>query len=304
MSKSKRDPFERVESTAANLTAQQQETRDRNAQHDGEDALLPLAGVKSRAQNTRPLNAAHLVSLAESIAALGLIEPLTVDSHAKLLAGGHRFAALQLLRETDNAKRETKFREFIGGEVKISPAIIERVHALYTNEQGEPFNPFEQHFPGGMVPVHRMPFDSDQDAARALAVEIAENEKRKDYTPAEVRGFYDRLRDLGYTDREGRPRTGDRSARALLATVIGKSRRTVARLLEDEDAEDGGNGESDNRSNTRQNAEYWNKRLATAVERWRRAIEDAHAETPIQGITRLRQLAGEIAGLLNASASE
>lgn len=299
MSKSKRDPFERVEPTAADLTAQQQQTRERNAHDRGEDALLPLAGVKPREQNTRPLNAEHLVSLAESIAALGLIEPLTVDSHARLLAGGHRFAALQLLRETDAAKREAIFREFIGGEVKISRTIIERVHALYTNEQGEPFNPFEKHFPGGMVPVHRMPFDAEQDAARALAVEIAENEKRKDYTPTEVRGFYDRLRASGYTDREGRPRTGDRSARALLATVIGKSRRTVARLLENEDGEEDG-GDSDNRSNTRQNAEYWNKRLTTTVERWRRAVEASHGKTPIQGIARLRQLAVEITRLLNA----
>ncbi len=43
------------------------------------------------------LNALHVLNLAESIAALGLLEPIVVDQHLRLLAGAHRLAAIQLL---------------------------------------------------------------------------------------------------------------------------------------------------------------------------------------------------------------
>ena len=47
---------------------------------------------------TCPLNLAHVEALAESIAALGLIEPLVVDKQGRLLTGGHQLAAIVQLR--------------------------------------------------------------------------------------------------------------------------------------------------------------------------------------------------------------
>jgi len=59
---------------------------------------------------TRPLDPAHVVTLAESIAALGLIEPVVVDRTGTLLAGGHRLAAVKLLVERDPIARVERFQ--------------------------------------------------------------------------------------------------------------------------------------------------------------------------------------------------
>jgi len=61
------------------------------------EGVLLLDAIKPRSQDTRPLNEAHVESLAESIAVLGLIEPLVTDQSGRLLAGGHRLAAIALL---------------------------------------------------------------------------------------------------------------------------------------------------------------------------------------------------------------
>ena len=58
---------------------------------------------------TRPLRASHVVALAESIAVLGLLEPLIVDTLGHLLAGAHRLAALRILATADAARRRNDF---------------------------------------------------------------------------------------------------------------------------------------------------------------------------------------------------
>jgi len=65
-----------------------------------------IADIRLRRDaDTRPLTARHVVELAESIAVLGLLEPVVLDTSAHLLAGGHRLAALQLLAELPTARR-------------------------------------------------------------------------------------------------------------------------------------------------------------------------------------------------------
>jgi ParB family chromosome partitioning protein len=157
------------------------------------NALMPLAGIKPRDTDTRPLNPDHVNALMESIAALGLIEPLAVDKHGCLLAGGHRLAAIAQLKETD-------------------------------------LKTFNQHFTAG-VPVRVMDFDAQQNPDRALEIEIAENEQRRDYTPSEVRAIADRLIEAGYKETKGRPKAGEKALAPALQTIIGKSRRTVMNYL-------------------------------------------------------------------------
>ena len=77
------------------------------------------------------------------------------------------------------------------------------------------------------------------DAARALAVEVAENEQRRDYTPAEVRALAERLRGAGFRATAGRPRKGTRALLPALGAVVGKSKRTLLRIL---DPDAGGDG--------------------------------------------------------------
>jgi len=74
-------------------------------------------------------------------------------------------------------------------------------------------------------------FDSDGDPRRALAVEAAENAQRRDYTPTEVLALYERLVASGFTTRRGKPKEGEKPARPAIASIIGRSVRTVNRML-------------------------------------------------------------------------
>ncbi|HIK06727.1 MAG TPA: hypothetical protein IGS40_18880 [Trichormus sp. M33_DOE_039] len=55
-----------------------------------------------------------------------------------------------------------------------------------------------------------LPFDAESDPDLALQVEIAENEKRRDYTPNEVKAIADRLRTAGFIHVKGRPKKGQK----------------------------------------------------------------------------------------------
>ena len=134
---------------------------------------IPLDQFVARPLRTRDINMQHVVALAESIAAVGLIHPPAVDRMNRLRAGAHRLAALRWLQE----------------------------HAS---------NRFLELFPAG-VPVWRMDLNADSDVDLALAVEISENERRRDYRPAEIVKLADRLKAAGfhYAAEGGRPRTDD-----------------------------------------------------------------------------------------------
>ncbi|MBW4523388.1 MAG: ParB/RepB/Spo0J family partition protein [Scytolyngbya sp. HA4215-MV1] len=171
-------------------------------QQQASASKLPLESIKDRFGNdTRQLNQDHVAALAESIAVLGLIEPLAIDSKNRLLAGSHRRAAIALVKQN-------------------SP------------------DEFDLQFPGGLVPVLTMPFDSETDPGLALAIETAENAQRKDYTESEVRALAERLKDAGYVSKRGKPAPGDKLLIPTLAAAIGKHRRTVERYLEDSNATD------------------------------------------------------------------
>lgn len=157
-------------------------------------ASLPLEQIHDRVGgDTRPLNPAHIEELAKSIALLGLIEPLVIDNQNRLLAGGHRRAAILQVWENE-------------------PEI------------------FERHFTNG-IPVYQIDIDSEKDPELAVKIEIAENEHRRDYTPGEVRAIADRFRNAGLSGERGRPAKGEQPLIPALMSVIGKSRTTVWRYL-------------------------------------------------------------------------
>lgn len=174
------------------LQVSEQIERDRSQR-----TALPLEEIQDRSSDTRQLRQDHVEQLAESIAILGLLEPLVVDNQGRLLAGGHRKAAIYLVKES-------------------SPEV------------------YGQHFPNEMVPVRMLAFSADDDPEKALQVEISENEKRRDYTPAEVRALADRLRSAGYADTPGRPSKDEKRLRPALEIIIGKSLRSVRRYLTEE----------------------------------------------------------------------
>jgi ParB family transcriptional regulator, chromosome partitioning protein len=157
-------------------------------------AVLPLASILDRpGGDTRPINDAHTAELVDSIAAIGLIQPLAVDRSGHLLAGGHRRAALLQLEQEQPAR-------------------------------------FAELFPQG-IPVNAIDIDASQDQDRAIAIEAAENEKRRDYTPAEVRALAEKLVSAGYSDGKGKPGKGQKPLQPALMAIVGKSRATVQRYL-------------------------------------------------------------------------
>ena len=184
---------------------------------------LPLDEVQPRSQgDVRSLNPGHVVSLAESIAALGLIEPIVVDRKGRMLAGGHRLAACRLLAAP--APRRASMLAAITAEAgkKLEPDVAKRLQQIETIT--------EAHSPDHL-PVRIIEFDSLEETERALTIEAAENTQRRDYTPREVLGLYRRLLDAGYTDRRGKPRRGERPAKPAISAIIGRSIRTVERML-------------------------------------------------------------------------
>ncbi len=159
------------------------------------DATVAPERIQPRKRDTRKVNPAHVADMAESIAAVGLLEPLVVDLRYRLLAGAHRLAAILQLREQ------------------------------------EP-DAYAEWFPTG-VPVRVMAIDAEEQERDALEIEITENEKRREYSPKEVRDLAQRLRELGYRDAAGRPAEGETSMMGRLTSILGKSESTVRRLLRD-----------------------------------------------------------------------
>lgn len=161
----------------------------------GNLVTLPLDEIGDRhGGDTRPTNPQQVEQLVESISLLGLIAPLAVDTRNRLLAGGHRLAALRLLREQD----EPRFNDL---------------------------------FPAG-IPCRKFELDSQAEPEQALAIEISENEKRRNYTRAEIRTVADRLREQGYSQSRG-PKA-EPSLTQTLSVAFGVSRRTVERALKPE----------------------------------------------------------------------
>ena len=186
-----------VKATTDDMAEKDRAQLEQKEQNRQQKITLVLKQIKERETDTRPLHLSHVEALAESISVLGLLEPLVVDVRNRLLAGGHRLAAIRFLKEK--------------------------------NSQA-----YRQHFAADAVQVRVMPFDADADPDLALQVEVAENEHRRDYTPTEVRILADRLQKQGYKRLKGRPGKGEKSLMRALAFVVNKSKRTIERYLKEE----------------------------------------------------------------------
>lgn len=163
-------------------------------------STLLLSQIKEREVDTRPVSESHVASLSESIAALGLIEPIVVDRTGRLLAGAHRLASVRLLKANNP-------------------------------------DAYNKHFPDDAIPVRIMPFDAEQEPNKALECEIAENEHRRDYTRQEVCELAERLKAAGYLTKRGRRKEGEMHLVPALQVIVGKSTRTLMRYLAENDSE-------------------------------------------------------------------
>jgi ParB-like chromosome segregation protein Spo0J len=184
---------------------------------------LALAAIHPRpGGDSRALNAYHLLNLAESIAAVGLVEPPTVDAVGHLLAGAHRVAALRLLALSDQEARIQKWLEL----AQLDPSRLTAKQHMEVDRLTE-LPPLETE----EIPVMILPFNAAEDPARALAIETSENTQRRSYSKDEILTLVQRLRMAGFVEREGRPRSGEKALRPALSVVLGKSANTVRRWL-------------------------------------------------------------------------
>ena len=271
--KSKPDVFGRALTAGAGLHKQEQTVTAVLA--NAQEHRLPVNEIRPRYNPaTRSLDAVHVLNLAESIAALGLIEPLAVDTERRLVAGGHRFAAMCLISATLE-KRTAVWRELFGADP--SPAMAERLGLLPAT--------------GSPVAVHVLAIDSAKDPGTALAVEVAENERRRSYTKEEIRALASTLKAAGYRDGMGRPKQGERTVVPALSAVLGKSRRTVYMMLAAAEA-DAPKGVDCHKVPSRADED---KRLKLALERWLDKREVApKARDMAQALLRYLSSSGDV----------
>ena len=241
-----------ADSAGTAIQAKDREAEARAELEQSRSSVLLLGKILDRTSDTRGLSSQHVTDLAESIAVLGLLEPLVVDRRGRLLAGGHRKAAVFVLKEANPAA-------------------------------------YAKHFSNDLVPVRVVDFDAEENPDLALQVEVTENEKRRDYTPVEVRALAGRLRDAGYAEVKGRPAKGEKALRPALEVIIGKSIRTVRRYLntaiEESVTDVRLSGQDDN------NAVATSlRRLQTELNRWQKAYSEPRTpelESITKDVTRL-----------------
>jgi len=154
--------------------------------------VLPLHDIKPRAGTpTRGINLGHVADLAESIQALGLIQPIAVDTDGHIIAGGHRYAAMKVLAAPAGERTSTALKLVDQHEIDKAPS---GTWATKIGRLSEGTGAFEV----DQVPVRVFRIDTDKGKDSALALEIAENEKRRDYTKTEVQAMWERLKKAGY----------------------------------------------------------------------------------------------------------
>ena len=204
------------------------------AKHESRDSRRSPSKIKPRASgSTREVNPLHVLELAESIEALGLLQPIAIDKKNQLIAGEHRLIACQILAlkdENDRIKHWESIKLSSSKHLNSSKKIEEANERLKKLNHGK----FITRYKDLEIPVLVLPFDSSKDIERSLLAETAENEKRINYSRDEIRKIADKLRDAGYIERAGRPKEGEKSLKNALTVISGKSWRQIYRDMNEE----------------------------------------------------------------------
>ena len=156
--------------------------------------LVPADAIRPRAADSRPARAEHVLEVAESVAAVGLLQPPAIDNARRLVAGLHRLEGCRLLLLPRD--RRLEYLLAMDGGDRLDPEeTADRVAVLPAPKD------LEGPLAAGKVPCRVLvDLDAERDPAAALAAEAAENTARKDYTPAEVQALAQRLRAAGYRE--------------------------------------------------------------------------------------------------------
>lgn len=185
--------------------------------------FLDVDDIKNREKDIRPLHVAHVVDLAMSFVAVGMLHFPIVDQHNVLLAGGHRKEAVALLKAMRDAPLEQIRETFDRNPVDdpLSDSDVAKIQGAY-----------DRHFKNGLI-VHVFDTTGLDEVSIRREVEFIENDHRKDFTKEEIKQYVVDLEAAGYKRTEGRPKPGQRVLSVELARIIGKSRATVFRVLKE-----------------------------------------------------------------------
>jgi len=181
-----------------------------------------LTTIHPHPNPTRTLDPRHLVDLARSIGALGLIHPLVIDVEDVVVAGSHRYAALKILA-TPPPER-----------VALLAALCPAAYPGTLKPLNEPVEALAV-APGVVdfmrVPVRVLPLSMAKNPDDAWRAEVAENEQRRDYKPSEVKALAEKLRAQGYHHTRNKWAESEKRMLPVLVALVGKSERHVRRML-------------------------------------------------------------------------
>jgi ParB family chromosome partitioning protein len=197
-----------------------------SVRNDTPTATRALPALHPHPSPSRSLDPKHVVALAHSIAALGLIHPLVIDIDNVLIAGSHRYAALTLIASAPEDRLACLW-ELCKPPIPVPAKLAEE---LLEGLQGVAVNPATIDF--DRLPVRILPLSHKDNPEDVWQAEVAENERRRDYSRDEIKGLAERLRAQGYKFGKGRPTEGERPALPVLSAVLGKSERQIQRLLQ------------------------------------------------------------------------
>ena len=248
--------------------------------------LLTADDIRQRpGGDLRPAVAEHVLAMAETICAIGLLHPVVVDRERRLLAGLHRVAAFRLLGLPSTEARIAHVLDLAGLEPDQAPdALPPRGQDLVARVQALDLDRFRQLHPEGRIPTRiRSDLDAETQPDAARQAEVAENDVRRDFTRQEIQAYARQLRAAGYDDRPGRPKTGTRALVPALVGIVGKSRRTIMRILAEERAGEEGAPAASPADRQRRS---WTA-LRRAVERARELEPDAELDAALAQVADL-----------------
>jgi hypothetical protein len=186
--------------------------------------FIDVDAIRNREKDVRALNAPHVIDLALSFVAVGMLHFPIIDQHDVLLAGGHRKEAVALLKAIRGAPLDQirlQLQEHLDPEDPLSDDELGKIRDCY-----------DKRFARGVV-VHVFNTSGLDDESVRRQVEFIENDHRRDFTKEEIKNYISELESAGYKRTEGRPKSGQRLLSVELGRVIGKSRATVFRILKE-----------------------------------------------------------------------
>lgn len=224
----------KAKTTGEKASKTDEEKDQARSKMESRDSRRDPAKIKPRASgSTREVNALHVLELAESIEALGLLQPIAIDKNDYLIAGEHRLIACQIL-----ALRDADARIHHWESIKLSSSKqfnnLKKVEEAKERVKNLDHGKFSNKYKDLEIPVLVLPFESSKEIEKSLLAETAENEKRINYSKDEIRKIADKLRSAGYIERAGRPKEGEKSLKNALTVISGKSWRQIYRDMNEE----------------------------------------------------------------------